>query len=74
MFLPPETQPADPENAAARNGTDTVKERRKTKEIPQSTCYLTSVSALRENVKKAKHMGVQPVPPPFTISRLTSTI
>jgi hypothetical protein len=43
---------------AARHGTDTVKERRKTKEIPQSTCYLTSVLTLRENVKKAKHVGM----------------
>ncbi|KAI0284621.1 DNA binding protein [Russula aff. rugulosa BPL654] len=40
---------------AARPGVDAVKERRKMKEISQSTCYLTSVSTLRENVKKAKH-------------------
>ena len=55
MFLPPPTQPGDLDNA---NSTDAVKERRKTREIPQSTCYLSSVLTLRENVKKAKHTGM----------------
>jgi hypothetical protein len=58
MFLPPTTPSGDLDNMAARHGTDTVKERRKTKEIPQSTCYLTSVLTLRDNVKKAKHVGM----------------
>jgi len=58
MFLPPPTQSGDIGNTAASHGTDTVKERRKIKEIPQSTCFLTSVLTLRENVKKAKHMGM----------------
>ncbi|KAI0249721.1 DNA mismatch repair protein [Lactifluus subvellereus] len=55
MFLPTPTQSGEGDNVAARHGVDTVKERRKTREIPQSTCYLTSVSTLRENVKNAKH-------------------
>jgi hypothetical protein len=67
MFLPPPTPSGDPDNTAARHGADAVKERRKTREIPQSTCYLTSVLTLRENVKKAKHMGMQRVPLSFTI-------
>jgi len=58
MFLPPPTQSGDLDNTAARPGADTMKERRKIKEIPQSTCYLTSVLTLRENIKKAKHMGM----------------
>jgi hypothetical protein len=58
MFLPPPAQSGDVDNAVARHGAGAVKERRRTKEIPQSTCYLTSVLALRDNVKKAKHMGV----------------
>jgi hypothetical protein len=64
MFLPTEAQPRELDNvdAGARNGTDVVKERRKTKEIPQSTCYLTSVLTLRENIKKSKHTGVQRLP------------
>ncbi|KAI0293990.1 hypothetical protein BC826DRAFT_1013643 [Russula brevipes] len=56
MFLPSSSQPREPDNTTARQDTDTVKERRKTKEIPQSTCYLTSVLTLRENVKEAKHV------------------
>ncbi|KAN0111788.1 hypothetical protein V8E52_008168 [Russula decolorans] len=55
MFLPPPTQSGELDSTAARPGADAVKERRKTKEIQQSTCYLTSVLMLRENVKKAKH-------------------
>ncbi|KAI0252858.1 DNA mismatch repair protein [Lactifluus subvellereus] len=55
MFLPTPTQSGEGDNVAARHGVDTVKKRRKTREIPQSTCYLTSVSTLRENVKNAKH-------------------
>ncbi|KAI0249724.1 DNA mismatch repair protein [Lactifluus subvellereus] len=55
MFLPTPTQSGEGDNAVARHGVDTVKERRRTREIPQSTCYLTSVSTLRENVKNAKH-------------------
>ena len=62
MFLPPPTQSGELDGAAARPGADVVKERRKIKEIPQSTCYLTSVLTLRENVKKAKHMGMKHVP------------
>lgn len=62
MFLPAESQPGELDNAAARHGADVVKERRKTREIPQSTCYLTSVLTLRENVKKGKHTGVLRVP------------
>jgi DNA mismatch repair protein MLH1 len=59
MFLPTPTQFGEGDNVAARHGVDTVKERRKTRDIPQSTCYLTSVLTLRENVKNAKHKGVQ---------------
>lgn len=55
MFLPTPTQSGDRGNPAARRGTEVVKERRKTREIQQSTCYLTSVLALRDNVKKGKH-------------------
>ncbi|KAH9974153.1 DNA mismatch repair protein MutL [Lactifluus volemus] len=55
MFLPTPTQSGEGDNAGARHGIDAVKERRKTREIPQSICYLTSVLALRENVKNAKH-------------------
>jgi hypothetical protein len=58
MFLPPPTQSGELDSTAARPGADAVKERRKTKEIQQSTCYLTSVLMLRENVKKAKHTGM----------------
>lgn len=65
MFLPIESQPRELDNSGARNGADVVKERRKTREIPQSTCYLTSVLTLRENVKKLKHTGVQRVPTIF---------
>ncbi|KAI9429682.1 histidine kinase-like ATPase, partial [Lactarius psammicola] len=50
MFLPTPTQSGDHGKPAAR--------RRKTREIQQSTCYLTSVSTLRDNVKKGKHVGV----------------
>lgn len=59
MFLPTQTQSGDHGNSNARQGTDVVKERRKTREIQQSTCYLTSVLALRDNVKKGKHTGMQ---------------
>jgi DNA mismatch repair protein MLH1 len=59
MFLPTPTQSGAGDNAGARHGVDVVKERRKTREIPQSICYLTSVLALRENVKNAKHKGVK---------------
>jgi hypothetical protein len=59
MFLPTPAQSGEGDNAGARHGADTVKERRKAREIPQSTCYLTSVLALRENVKNAKHKGVE---------------
>ncbi|KAH9985620.1 DNA binding protein [Russula compacta] len=56
MFLPPEVLVGDSDNPATRDdGAHAVKERRKTREITQSTCYLTSVLLLRENVKKAKH-------------------
>ncbi|KAI9432999.1 DNA mismatch repair protein MutL [Lactarius indigo] len=55
MFLPTPTQSGDHGNPSARQGTEVVKERRKTREIQQSTCYLTSVSTLRDNVKKGKH-------------------
>jgi len=59
MFLPPSTQQSgELDGTAARPGADAVKERRKIKEIQQSTCYLTSVLTLRENVKKGKHMGM----------------
>jgi hypothetical protein len=58
MFLPSSSQPGELDNTTPRQGTDAVKERRKTREILQSTCYLTSVLTLRENVKKAKHVGV----------------
>jgi DNA mismatch repair protein MLH1 len=58
MFLPTPTQSREGDNAGAHHGVDAVKERRKTREIPQSTCYLTSVSTLRENVKNSKHKGV----------------
>jgi hypothetical protein len=58
MFLPPSTQSGELDGTATRPGADTVKERRRIKEILQSTCYLTSVSTLRENVKKAKHTGM----------------
>jgi len=61
MFLPspvPSGGTADAATTPRGTGAETVKERRKTKEIVQSTCYLTSVSTLRENVKKAKHIGV----------------
>ncbi|KAH9063209.1 DNA mismatch repair protein MutL [Lactarius vividus] len=56
MFLPTPTQSGDHDNPFARRGTEVVKERRKTREIQQSTCYLTSVTTLRDNVKKGKHM------------------
>ncbi|KAH9962209.1 DNA mismatch repair protein MutL [Russula dissimulans] len=58
MFLPSPFPPGDTDNASTPCGTgrEIAKERRKTREILQSTCYLTSVSTLRENVKKAKHM------------------
>ncbi|KAI0264750.1 DNA mismatch repair protein MutL [Gloeopeniophorella convolvens] len=58
MFLPAPTQSGDRDKTAAvaaRHGSDTVPERRKVKEVPQSTCFLTSVLSLRENVEKAKH-------------------
>lgn len=55
MFLPTQTQSGDHGKTDARQGTDVVKERRKTREIQQSTCYLTSVLTLRDNVKKGKH-------------------
>jgi hypothetical protein len=58
MFLPPPTQSGELDTTAARPVADAVKERRKIKEMPQSTCYLTSVFTLRENVKKAKHTGM----------------
>ena len=58
MFLPPPTQSGELDNTAARPGADAVKERRKIKEIQQSTCYLTSVLTLRENVKNVKHTGL----------------
>jgi hypothetical protein len=58
MFLPHPTQSGELDSTTARSGADVVKERRKTKEILQSTCYLTSVLTLRENVKKAKHTGM----------------
>jgi DNA mismatch repair protein MLH1 len=58
MFLPPLTQSGELDSTAARPGADAVKERGKIKEILQSTCYLTSVLTLRENVKKAKHTGM----------------
>jgi DNA mismatch repair protein MLH1 len=61
MFLPPGSLPGELDNAAARNGADVVKERRKTREIPQSICYLTSVLTLRENIKKVKHAGAQDI-------------
>ena len=59
MFLPTPTQSGDNGNTAARLGTEVAKERRKNREIQQSTCYLTSVLALRDSVKKGKHAGVQ---------------
>jgi hypothetical protein len=59
MFLPTQTQSGDHSNPVARQGMEVVKERRKTKEIQQSTCYLTSVLTLRDNVKKGKHTGMQ---------------
>lgn len=65
MFLPAESQPRGLDNAGAPNGTDVVKKGRKTREISQSTCYLTSVLTLRENVKKLKHTGAQRVPTIF---------
>ena len=74
MFLPPPTLSGDADNAAARHGADAVKERRRTKEIPLSTCYLTSVLALRENVKKAKHMGMWRFSQSFLILCLIVTI
>jgi len=58
MFLPLPTQSGELDSTAARPRADAVKERRKIKEIMQSTCYLTSVLTLRENVKKAKHTGM----------------
>ncbi|KAI0305308.1 DNA mismatch repair protein MutL [Multifurca ochricompacta] len=61
MFLPTPTQSGDRDVEIARNGADVVKEGRKTRVIPQSTCYLTSVLTLRENVKKAKHMQLTEV-------------
>jgi hypothetical protein len=59
MFLPTQTQSGDHGKPDTRQGADAVKERRKTREIQQSTCYLTSVLTLRDNVKKGKHTGMQ---------------
>ncbi len=59
MFLPTPTQSGDHGDPAARQGKEVMKERRKTREIQQSTCYLTSVLTLRDNVKKGKHTGIQ---------------
>ena len=59
MFLPTQTQSGDHDKPDARQGTEVAKERKRTREIQQSTCYLTSVLSLRDNVKKGKHTGMQ---------------